>query len=66
MILGEFSERGLSRFLRNYSFWSRLYGIKGKTPCHVTFSNFKKRNGEKQLKKAMKNLAEKLVEMGAV
>ena len=58
MILKGYSERELATFLHNYPFWSRLCGFKGRPPCHATFSNFKRRVGEEQLQKAMKDLVQ--------
>jgi transposase len=66
MVFKGFSERELETFLRNYSFWSRLCGFKGKSPCHAIFSNFKRRIGEDVLKKVMEDLVQSLVEAGAI
>ena len=66
MILKGYSERELATFLRNYPFWSRLCGFKGRVPCHATFSNFKRRVGEEQLQKAMKNLVLQVFDAGAI
>lgn len=64
LVFKGFSERGLETFLRNYPYWSRLCGFKGKPPCHATFSNFKKRIGEVTLKKVLKDLVEQLIGTG--
>jgi hypothetical protein len=66
LVLKRFSERELETFLRNYPFWNRLCGFKGKAPCHATFSNFKRRIGEDTLKKVMRDIVQQLVEAGAV
>jgi transposase len=66
MVFKGYSERGLETFLRNYPFWSRLCGFEGKSPCHTTFSNFKRRVGEDTLKKAMHTLVQQLVDAGVV
>lgn len=66
MIFRNFSERDLSKFLHNYPFWSRLCGFRGKAPCHATFSNFKRRIGEDELKSVMKKLVEQLIDAGAL
>jgi IS5 family transposase len=66
MVFKGFSERELETFLRNYPFWSRLCGFKGKSPCHAIFSNFKRRIGEDVLKKVMEDLVQSLVEAGAI
>jgi hypothetical protein len=66
MVFKGFSERELETFLRNYPFWSRLCGFKGRPPCHATFSNFKRRIGEDALKKVMQDLVQQLVKAGVV
>jgi transposase len=66
LVFKGFSERELETFLRNYPFWSRLCGFKGKAPCHATFSNFKRRIGEDTLKKVMNDLVQQLVDRGAI
>ena len=66
LVLKRFSERELETFLRNYPFWNRLYGFKGKEPCHAIFSNFKRRIGEDTLKKVMRDIVQQLVEADAV
>ena len=57
-----FSERELETFLRHYPFWSRLCGFTGIAPCHASFSNFKRKIGEKTLRTVLRDLVLQLVE----